>query len=70
MYYIVFIYNNSKDTEVYSGGTYIHQGEKYACFDRSSPKLYKFEKVAENVVEKLLRSCVNTGCDFEIVKKG
>lgn len=66
MYYIVFICNNSKDTEVYSGGTYIHQGEKYACFDRSSPRLYKSEKVAE----KLLKSCVNTGCDFEIVKKG
>lgn len=67
MYYIVF--TDNREREIYSGGTYVHQGEKYACFDSANPKLYKSEKTAERVALNLIRTCTNTGTDFEIVKE-
>lgn len=68
MYYIVFYYHDKHGAEIYSGGSYVFQGEKYACFDCVNPKLYKSEKVAENVAKKLLNSCTNTGCGFEVLE--
>lgn len=67
MYYIRFRYYSSP-SEVYSGGTYIVQGEKYAAFDSCNPKLYKSAKVAENAAKKLAISCSNTSDDYEIVE--
>ena len=53
--------------EVYSGSTYIYQGEKYAAFDTFNPKLYKSAKVAENSAKKLQESCINLlGSEYEI----
>lgn len=68
MYKIVFRYHFNQESETYSGGTYIFQGEKYACFDCKNPKLYKSAKVAENSARKLAESCVNTSSFFEIIK--
>ena len=53
--------------EVYGGGSYIYEGEKYAVFDSFNPKLYKSAKVAENSAKKLIDSCVNLlGAKYEI----
>ena len=67
MYYIVFHYHDHSK-EIYSGGSYIFQKEKYACFDSGNPKLYKSKKVAENTAKKLFNSCANTGCGFEVLE--
>lgn len=68
MYKIVFHYWDSRQSETYSGGTYIFQGEKYAAFDYKNPKLYKSRKVAENSAQKLMLSCVNTSTNYDIVE--
>lgn len=68
MYYIIF-YDSNGFSEIYSGGTYIFQGSKYACFDSNNPKLYKSMKVAENVAKNLSLSCENTSLNFEIREK-
>ena len=67
MYYIVFHYSN-QSTETYSGGFYIFQGEKYACFNNRSPKLYKSKKVAKNAAKNLINNCANTSCNFEVLE--
>ncbi|MBQ3256373.1 MAG: hypothetical protein IJN43_16210 [Ruminococcus sp.] len=67
MYYIKFHYCASP-SEIYSGGTYAVQGEKFAAFDSLNPKLYKSAKVAENTAKKLAASCSNTSHDYEIVE--
>ena len=67
MYYIKFHYCASP-SEIYSGGTYAVQGEKFAAFDSLNPKLYKSAKVAENTAKKLAVSCSNTSHDYEIVE--
>lgn len=68
MYYIKFRYDDSSPPEVYSGGTYNVEGEKFAAFDSLNPKLYKSAKVAENAAKKLAVSCTNTSHDYEIVE--
>ena len=53
--------------EVYGGGSYIFEGEKYAVLDSWNPKLFKSAKVAENAAKKLQESCVNLlGSEYEI----
>lgn len=53
--------------EVYGGGSYVYEGEKYAVFDSWNPKLFKSAKVAENAAKKLQKSCVNLlGSEYDI----
>ena len=66
MYKIVFIDGNMRDT--YSGSTYTYQGEKYAAFDNSKPKLYKSKGTAERSAKKLVSSCSNITAEYEIVE--
>ena len=66
MYKIVFIDGNMRDT--YSGSTYIYQGEKYAAFDNSKPKLYKSKGTAERSAKKLVSSCSNITAEYEIIE--
>lgn len=67
MFYIEFHYPDGSSSEVYGGGTYIFQGEKYAVLNGDSPKLYKSEKVAERSAKRLFVSCTNTGNGYSIV---
>lgn len=67
MFFIVFHYSDGNSSEVYGGGTYIFQGEKYAVMNSDSPKLYKSEKVADRSAKRLRGSCTNTGVDYSIV---
>lgn len=55
------------DGEVYSGSTYVFQGEKHAAFDRQNPKLYSTAAMAERSAKKLIKSCANVKT-YEIVE--
>lgn len=68
MYKIVFHDIGNMPDEVYGGGTYVVNGEKYAVFNDQKPKLYKSEKVAMAAARKLLVSCVNAGVSFSVVE--
>lgn len=66
MYKIVFYYHDMHSTETYSGGSYIYQGEKFACLDNRNPKLYKTEGIAKRSAQRLYESrCVNLPYDFD-----
>ena len=56
--------------EFYKGGTFRHQGEKYACIstDKRDAKLFKSRKVAENAYLRLRESCVNIEDMYEIIE--
>lgn len=66
MFKIVFHDIGIRPDEVYGGGTYWFQKEKYAIFNDGKPKLFKSENVAENVAKQLLESCVNTGVGYTV----
>lgn len=68
-YMIKFLYYDGSSPETYSGGTYIVQGEKYACFNDKNPKLYKSKQLAERSAKKLSLTCSNTEIDYyEIIE--
>ena len=55
--------------EYIGNGTYIFGGEKYVTLvgrDINEAKKYSSYKRAENAVQKLVESCVNMNCEYEI----
>lgn len=68
-YMIKFLYIDGSPPEIYSGGTYIFNGEKYACFNNNNPKVYKSKQLAERSAKKLSLSCSNTEAyHYEIIE--
>lgn len=69
MFRLAFIYDEFTYSrrEYYLGGSYIFQGEKYACIgNREDAKQFKSIKVAENAYKKIYMSCTNVPETFEI----
>ena len=55
--------------EYIGNGTYIFNGDKYVALvgrEINEAKKYSSYKRAENAAEKLMESCVNMNCDYEI----
>lgn len=69
MFKLAFIYDDFTylKRDYYLGGSYIFQGEKYACIgNRENAKQFKSKKVAENVYKKIYATCTNVPNKYEI----
>lgn len=71
MKYIIRLkYSGYNSAEYISGGSFVYQGEKYACITNvfKDAKRYSSYKVAVNARNKLFSSCTNVPSEYEILE--
>lgn len=69
-YIIKLKYPDYKTAEYVSGGSFIYQGEKYACITNvfTDAKRYSSYKRAISARDKLFASCTNVPTEYEILE--